>query len=118
LLTRAEALGLEQVPPDMLTRVLAEGAVHQGIAMEVPALSDSNIERILTSPAKGPVVLLDQVTDPHNVGAILRSAAAFDSRGVIMTLRHGPRESGVLARSAAGALELVPLVRVNNLVQA
>ena len=76
LLQRAEAMGLEAATPEMLSRVLSEDAVHQGIAMEVPNLGDSNIELIIHSSAKGPVILLDQVNDPHNVGAILRSAAS------------------------------------------
>jgi len=117
LMERAEQCGVEKVTGEMLTQMLAGDAVHQGIAVEVPALDDSNIERIIHAHAKGPAILLDQVHDPHNVGAILRSAAAFDSKGVVMTRRHGARESGVMARAAAGALETVPLVRVSNLVQ-
>ena len=100
----------EQLPPD---------AVHQGIALQCDPLPDPSLEDILDRHAEGDsiVVVLDQITDPHNVGAILRSAAGFGAHAVIMQDRNAPPASGTLAKSASGALELVPLVRVTNLAR-
>jgi 23S rRNA (guanosine2251-2'-O)-methyltransferase len=109
---------VEKVTQELFARVLPPDTLHQGIALEVTPLPALGMEALVDSTRKGPILLLDQVTDPHNLGAILRSAAAFDSRGVLITERHGAHESGVVARAAAGALEAVPLVRVGNLVQA
>lgn len=107
----------ERVEPAYLDRTLPEGAVHQGVAALVAPLPDLTLEDILET-ATTPLVLLDQVTDPHNVGAILRSAAAFNAAAVILPKDHSPPETAVLAKSASGALEIIPLVRVTNLVQA
>lgn len=96
--------------------LLPPGAVHQGIAFDTPALIELDITDI---PAMGgPVALLDQVTDPHNVGAILRSAAVFGVKALVMTERNSPPQSGVLAKSASGALEHVGICRVGNLARA
>lgn len=104
------------VSPEELESLLPDGAVHQGLALEVALLGDGNLDDLIA--CERPVVILDQVTDPHNVGAILRSAAAFDAAGVVVMKHNAPDETGVLAKSASGALETVPVVRVPNLVQA
>ncbi len=95
-------------------RLLPQGAVHQGIAAFVSPLPDL-YEPDIPEKESSVVVILDQVTDPHNVGAILRSAAAFDADAVIVTQRNAPEATGALAKSASGALELVPLIYVSNL---
>jgi 23S rRNA (guanosine2251-2'-O)-methyltransferase len=110
----------EQVPADLLESWLPRGAVHQGLAAKVHPLPDRGIEDVIAE-AEGrenaQVMILDQVTDPQNVGAILRSAAAFGALAVILTERHAAPESGALAKAASGALEHVPLIRVANLAR-
>ena len=103
-----------------LGRMVPSDAPHQGIVAEVEPLDDVWLGDALEAGQddKRPVLVLDQVTDPHNVGAILRSAAAFDALCIVTQDRHAPPESGVLARSASGALEIVPWVRVVNLARA
>ncbi len=107
-----------------LGRLVPSDAPHQGMVAEVDPLEDVWLGDLLEQGAADdagrprPLVVLDQVTDPHNVGAILRSAAAFDALGIITQDRHAPPESGALARSASGALESVPWVRVVNLARA
>ncbi len=101
-----------------LGRLVARDAPHQGLVLECDALDDIFLEDVLDGESARPLIVLDQVTDPHNVGAILRSAAAFDARAVITQDRHAPPESGVVAKSASGALEIVPWVRVVNLARA
>ena len=103
-----------------LGRLVPSDAPHQGLVAEVDPLEDIWLGDLLEQNAEGtqPLVVLDQVTDPHNVGAILRSAAAFGAIGIVTQDRHSPPESGTVARAASGALELVPWVRVVNLARA
>jgi 23S rRNA (guanosine2251-2'-O)-methyltransferase len=102
-----------------LGRLGPRDAPHQGIVAEVERLDDILLADLLETAEDGrPLLVLDQVTDPHNVGAILRSAAAFDALGIVTQDRHAPPESGALAKSASGALEVVPWVRVVNLARA
>ncbi len=103
-----------------LGRLVPSDAPHQGLVAEVEPLEDIWLAELLERGVDGmrPLVVLDQVTDPHNVGAVLRSAAAFDALGIVTQDRHAPPESGALARAASGALELVPWARVVNLARA
>jgi 23S rRNA (guanosine2251-2'-O)-methyltransferase len=112
--------------PEVVGRVeldqwLPPGAVHQGIALAADPLPSLGVEDLVDLAAgkeSAVVMVLDQVTDPHNVGAILRSAAAFGAIGVVTQDRNAPEETGTLAKSASGALEKLPLVKVTNLVRA
>jgi 23S rRNA (guanosine2251-2'-O)-methyltransferase len=102
-----------------LARLVPADAPHQGAVAEVERLDDILLADLLDQAEDGrPLLVLDQVTDPHNVGAILRSAAAFDALGIVTQDRHAPPESGALAKAASGALETVPWVRVVNLARA
>jgi 23S rRNA (guanosine2251-2'-O)-methyltransferase len=124
-----EALSALDLPPIIpityadaadLGRLVPSDAPHQGLVAEVDPLEEIWLGDLLEQGAedKRPLLVLDQVTDPHNVGAILRSAAAFDALGIVTQDRHAPPETGTLARSAAGTLEVVPWVRVVNLSRA
>jgi 23S rRNA (guanosine2251-2'-O)-methyltransferase len=128
--TREALVGLD-IPPVIpityadvadLGRLVPGDAPHQGLIIEVEPLEDIWLGDLLEQGQgeddRRPLVVLDQVTDPHNVGAILRSAAAFDALGIITQDRHSPPESGAVARTASGALEIVPWVRVVNLSRA
>ena len=97
---------------------LPRDAVHQGIMLECDPLTQPSLQEWLKEAHNKPVLLLDQVSDPHNVGAILRTAAAFGVGAVITLERNAAQESGVLAKSASGALEIIPLISVGNLAQA
>jgi 23S rRNA (guanosine2251-2'-O)-methyltransferase len=103
------------VPPRELDNMLGPEAVHQGLLAEADPLDGPTLDEL---PQDGIVLVLDQITDPHNVGAIMRSAAAFAVKAIVTTHRHSPEATGVLAKSASGALELVPVVTVPNLARA
>lgn len=105
----------EIVRPDQIAAQLPADAVHQGLLAEADPLAAPTID---TLDASGIVLVLDQITDPHNVGAILRSAAAFGVKAIVTTARHSPEVTGVLAKSASGALEYVPFITVQNLARA
>jgi 23S rRNA (guanosine2251-2'-O)-methyltransferase len=109
----------ESLSPDAISRLLPQGAVHQGIALLCDPLPAMDLEDAvaLKPPGDRLVVVLDQVTDPHNEGAILRSAAAFGAAAVVVQDRHAPPESGVLAKTASGALDIVPRVAVVNIAR-
>jgi len=109
---------LEYAGPEDLARLVARDAPHQGLVLECEPLHDLHLEDVLDADPARPIVVLDQVTDPHNVGAIMRSAAAFNAAAIVTQDRHAPPEGGVLAKSASGALEKVPWVRVVNLARA
>jgi 23S rRNA (guanosine2251-2'-O)-methyltransferase len=126
--TTREAAAFMQFPNDVpvtladvadLGRLVPNDAPHQGVVIEVEALEEAWLDGILnTAGGRALLLVLDQVTDPHNVGAILRSAAAFGAIGIVTQDRHSPPESGVIAKAASGALERVPWARVVNLARA
>jgi 23S rRNA (guanosine2251-2'-O)-methyltransferase len=105
----------EIVRPSLIDQRLGPDAVHQGLLAEADPLEPPALDELTLD---GLVLVLDQITDPHNVGAILRSAAAFAVKAVVTTARHSPEATGVLAKSASGALELVPMIAVPNLARA
>lgn len=114
----AKIKNLQITDSKKLDDMLPREAVHQGIALECEALTQPSLQEWLVLKCNKPLIILDQVSDPHNVGAILRSAAAFDVGAVIVTDRNAPAENGVMAKSASGALEFIPLISVVNLAQA
>jgi len=126
--TTRDAADVMQFPKDVavtladvadLGRLVPSDAPHQGVVIEVEPLEDVWLgDLIAHAPERGTLLVLDQVTDPHNVGAILRSAAAFGAIGLVTQDRHSPPESGVVAKAASGALERVAWARVVNLARA
>lgn len=114
------ALNPEIAPIEHFDKNLPEESVHQGIALLTAPLPDAHMDECcaVIPDQKNLLLVLDQVTDPHNVGAIIRSAAAFGAKAIVTTDRHAPPESGTLAKSASGALESLPWVRVTNLSRA
>ncbi|RWB70115.1 MAG: RNA methyltransferase [Mesorhizobium sp.] len=105
----------ELVEPKEIDRITGSDAVHQGVLIEAEPLKPKRLDAFGDTRL---VLVLDQVTDPHNVGAILRSAVAFGAGALITTARHSPQESGVLAKSASGALEHIDQIEVKNLADA
>lgn len=105
----------EVVRPEIIAARLTPDAVHQGLLAEADPLPALGVEDVAP---QGILLVLDQITDPHNVGAVIRSAAAFAASAIITTLRHSPEATGVLAKAASGALEHVPIVTVPNLARA
>lgn len=113
--------GAERLERAEMARLLGRQAVHQGLAVLAEPLAQPGLEALLQdllAHDRTALVVLDQVSDPHNVGAVLRSAAAFGAGGVVTTRRHAPGETGALAKTASGALEAVPFVHVTNLARA
>lgn len=120
----ARGLTPQRVVPRFLDKILGADTVHQGVLFETEPLPEPSLEDLVAGEHEGrklhdgPIIILDQVTDPHNVGAILRSAAVFGARGLVMTRRNSPPLTGTLAKSASGALELVPIHLAQNLARA
>jgi len=111
----AQPFPVEMVAPQDIDKVLGPDAIHQGVMLETRPLPVRKLSALKDSPL---ILVLDQVTDPHNVGAIMRSAVAFNAGALITTMRHSPTESGVLAKSASGALEMIPYIQITNLADA
>ncbi|KAB1077267.1 23S rRNA (guanosine(2251)-2'-O)-methyltransferase RlmB [Methylobacterium soli] len=105
----------ELVRPSAINALLGPDAVHQGLYLEADPLPAPDLDDL---PAEALLLALDQITDPHNVGAIVRTAAAFGVAGILTTARHSPSATGVMAKSASGGLEHVPLIVVRNLAEA
>jgi 23S rRNA (guanosine2251-2'-O)-methyltransferase len=106
---------IEMVEPKAIDQVTGSGAVHQGVLLEAEPLRPKPLGALGDTDL---VLVLDQVTDPHNVGAIMRSAVAFKAGALVTTARHSPVESGVLAKAASGALEHIDHIEVRNLAEA
>jgi 23S rRNA (guanosine2251-2'-O)-methyltransferase len=106
---------IEITSPQEIEKMIGPEATHQGVMLETRPLPVRRLDALKESPL---LLVLDQVTDPHNVGAIMRSAVAFAAGAVITTQRHSPTESGVLAKSASGALEMIPYIQITNLADA
>ncbi|MES2252442.1 MAG: 23S rRNA (guanosine(2251)-2'-O)-methyltransferase RlmB [Pseudomonadota bacterium] len=116
--TGAARKNVELTSKEKLAALLPKDAVHQGIALNVQTLHPLDLSDLLHSDEPNQIlVILDQVSDPHNIGAILRTAAVFGAKALILTDRHAPKETPTLAKSASGALEHVPLCFVKNLAQ-
>ncbi len=115
----AAGLSVQRVTPKELDKRLGADTVHQGALAVCQPLPEVTLPSLLATAQKNgqPILVLDQITDPHNVGAVLRSAAAFGVSGLVMTRRHSPPLSGALAKVASGALEVVPICLIQNLVR-
>jgi len=116
-----ERVRVEILEPGAIDRLLPPGAVHQGAALEAAPLPAADLVQILEQPGNGKrrvILVLDQLSDPHNVGAILRSASAFGVTAVVVQDRHAPPQSGALAKAASGALDLIPYIEVVNIARA
>lgn len=114
----AADLDIEHIERHDLEKLLPPGAVHQGAALLVSPLPETDISQVLAATdINSVIVVLDQATDPQNIGAVLRSAAAFSADAVIVPDRHTPDATGALAKAASGALDRVPFIRVSNLAR-
>ena len=111
------SLAIETADSQAIARMVPAGSSHQGVALRIPLIEPASLEG-LAGEARGFLIMLDQVTDPMNVGAIFRSAAAFGARGVILQDRHAPALAGALAKAAAGAIDKIPHAREINLSRA
>jgi 23S rRNA (guanosine2251-2'-O)-methyltransferase len=111
---------VETLEPGAIDRLLPPGAVHQGAALEAWPLKSPDLDDVLAQPVEGRrvVLVLDQLSDPHNVGAILRTAAAFNVTAVVVQDRNAPPQSGALAKAASGALDIIPYLEVVNIARA
>lgn len=110
---------VEIIDRDTLEALLPPGAAHQGVALHAAPLPSVALEDVIErAPDDACIVVLDQVTDPQNVGAIMRSAAAFGATAIVLQDRHAPPVTGAVAKAASGAVESLPLVRVTNLSRA
>jgi 23S rRNA (guanosine2251-2'-O)-methyltransferase len=114
----AKGVAVDRATPGDLDHLLGADTVHQGLLLEAEPLPEPSLDELVKAAEQsGPLVLLDHVTDPHNAGAVLRSAAAFGAAGLIVTRRHSPPLNGVLAKAASGALDLIPVLPVQNLAR-
>lgn len=113
-----DGLEIASATRDAVGRLLDDGAIHQGLALDVDPLPRPSFDEVCVSGKAPRLVLLDRINDPQNLGAVIRAAAAFRAGAVIVPDRHAPEISGALAKAASGALELVPLVRVANIARA
>jgi 23S rRNA (guanosine2251-2'-O)-methyltransferase len=113
-----EGVEVQILDPDAIDGMLPPGAVHQGLAVRAHPLESTELSALATPPDGRPVLVLDQITDPQNVGAIFRCAAAFGARGLVMQDRKSPPLTGALAKAAAGAIELIPHNRATNISRA
>lgn len=111
---------VEICQPERVAHALPKGSVHQGVALLCEPLPGRDLDEVIeaSQPGNRRFAVLDQITDPHNEGAILRSAAAFDFTAVVVQVRHSPPESGILAKAASGALDQIPRVGVVNIARA
>jgi 23S rRNA (guanosine2251-2'-O)-methyltransferase len=112
---RTRGIAAEFATPSELDRLLGAEAVHQGVVLETEPLPPAELDTVMP---QGMLIVLDQVTDPQNVGAVLRSAAAFGAAGLVLHERHSPPLYGALAKAASGALDVVPVILVKNLARA
>ncbi|MGA7546424.1 MAG: 23S rRNA (guanosine(2251)-2'-O)-methyltransferase RlmB [Methyloceanibacter sp.] len=112
---RTRGVAAELATPRELDRLLGADTVHQGVVLETEPLPPAELDTVMP---EGVLIVLDQVTDPQNVGAVLRSAAAFGAAGLVLHERHSPPLTGVLAKAASGALDVVPVILVKNLARA
>ena len=116
---RAHSATYEQVTPKELDQLLGKDCVHQGAALKTEALREPDLADLAGNAANGrPLIVLDQITDPHNLGAILRSCAVFGAAGIVTTRRNSPPLTGTVAKTASGGLEYVPVALVPNLARA